>query len=65
MIPIPARIAVPSVAPLSYFSRRPSPNNKAGSVIFMYNHAVFPELYSTWARTYMCRRCGKLLHIPS
>ena len=30
-----------------------------------YNQAVFPVLYSTWARTYMCRRCGKLLHIPS
>jgi len=30
-----------------------------------YNRAVFPVLYSTWARTYMCRRCGKLLHIPS
>ena len=30
-----------------------------------YNQAVFPTLYSTWARTYMCRRCGKLLHIPS
>jgi hypothetical protein len=30
-----------------------------------YNQAVFPVLYTTWARTYMCRRCGKLLHIPS
>jgi hypothetical protein len=30
-----------------------------------YNQAVFPVLYSTWARTYMCRRCGKLFHIPS
>ena len=30
-----------------------------------YNQAVYPVLYSTWARTYMCRRCGKLLHIPS
>jgi hypothetical protein len=30
-----------------------------------YNQAVFPMLYSKWARTYMCRRCGKLLHIPS
>ena len=30
-----------------------------------YNQAVFPVLYSTWARTYMCRRCGKVLQIPS
>jgi hypothetical protein len=30
-----------------------------------YNQAVFPVLYATWAHTYMCRRCGKLLHIPS
>jgi hypothetical protein len=30
-----------------------------------YNQAVFSVLYSTWARTYMCCRCGKLLHIPS
>jgi DNA-directed RNA polymerase subunit RPC12/RpoP len=30
-----------------------------------YNQAVFPNLYATWARTYMCHRCGKLLHIPS
>ena len=33
--------------------------------VSLYNQAVFPVLYSTWARTYMCRRCGKLLHIPS
>ena len=30
-----------------------------------YNAKVFPGLYSNWAHTYMCRRCGKLLHIPS
>ena len=30
-----------------------------------YNREVFPTLYRNWAHTYMCRRCGKLLHIPS
>jgi len=30
-----------------------------------YNARVFPGLYWHWAHTYMCRRCGKLLHIPS
>jgi hypothetical protein len=30
-----------------------------------YNAKVFPGLYSNWTHTYMCRRCGKLLHIPS
>jgi hypothetical protein len=30
-----------------------------------YNEKVFPGLYRNWVRTYMCRRCGKLLHVPS
>jgi hypothetical protein len=30
-----------------------------------YNRHVFPTLYRNWAHTYMCRRCAKLLHIPS
>jgi DNA-directed RNA polymerase subunit RPC12/RpoP len=30
-----------------------------------YNQRAFPRLYSNWAHTYMCRRCGRLLHIPS
>lgn len=37
----------------------------ASRKVSRYNRAVFPVLYSTWAHTYMCRRCGKLLHIPS
>ena len=27
--------------------------------IARYNREVFPHLYSDWARTFMCRRCGK------
>jgi len=30
-----------------------------------YNREFFPTLYRNWTHTYMCRRCGKLLHIPS
>jgi hypothetical protein len=27
--------------------------------ISRYNRKVFPSLYSDWAHTFMCRRCGK------
>jgi hypothetical protein len=30
-----------------------------------YNEKIFPELYRNWVQTYMCRRCGKLLRVPS
>jgi hypothetical protein len=30
-----------------------------------YNEKVFPGIYRNWVRTYICRRCGKLLLIPS
>jgi hypothetical protein len=26
---------------------------------------VFPQIYWNWTHTYLCRRCGKLLHIPT
>ena len=38
--------------------------NKSQSVPIQ-SEPVFPVLYSTWARTCVYRRCGKLLHIPS
>ena len=27
--------------------------------IVLYNREVYPRLYSDWAHTFMCRRCGK------
>jgi DNA-directed RNA polymerase subunit RPC12/RpoP len=30
-----------------------------------YNREIFPTLHWNWAHTYRCRRCGKVLHIPS
>jgi ribosomal protein L37E len=33
--------------------------------IAQYNRDVFPTIYWNWTHTYLCRRCGKLLHLPT
>ncbi len=33
--------------------------------IVRYNREVYPRLYWNWEHTYICRRCGRSLFIPS
>jgi len=33
--------------------------------IAQYNREIYPRLHWNWEHTYICRRCGKLLFIPS